>query len=286
MGMDIQRLIIFLTVLISAIVSGTLAFAQSCKVNDPDISTSYSGDCRNGLAHGNGTAKGRDTYSGPFLNGSKHGRGTYVWANGERYEGEWRNEKRTGRGTYFWPNGSRYEGEWLDGNRNGRGTMRLVAGDGGLSSYGSRGNWIDGLYVADGFWKENALVETVDERRIADQQRQAREAEERNFNALLTDGDPQKMYLAAGTLNRNGDSYKAKRVYEAIINRFPDSPFAVKASDQLSASHNADAIRSSAAKADSDARYRAYQQCKEEMDACYLRTKGKGQCYRDCNSLQ
>jgi len=41
-----------------------------CRVNDPDISGSYSGECVVGVAHGKGIAKGRDEYNGAFKNGN------------------------------------------------------------------------------------------------------------------------------------------------------------------------------------------------------------------------
>ncbi len=84
---------------------------------------------------------------------------------------------------------------------------------------------------------------------------------------------------------RNGDTSKAVELYEAIIARHVDSVWAVKASDQLDQNRREDSARESISRANSDARQRAYQQCKIEMDSCYSRTNGKGNCYRDCNSL-
>ena len=55
-----------------------------------------------------------------------------------------------------------------------------------------------------------------------------KEAEERQLRDALNNKNPQTMYLAAGSYGRNGDSYKAKQVYEAIISRFPSSSWAVK----------------------------------------------------------
>lgn len=121
-------------------------------------------------------------------------------------------------------------------------------------------------------------------------------AEYYKFQRVLDGSDPQKMYLAAGTYVRSGDEAKAKQIYEAIIERFPDSDFAVKANDQLLAGKRAgdvqkardDAAREQDRMTDQinrDARSRAYNACKEEMNACFTRTNGKGQCYRNCDSL-
>ena len=78
---------------------------SQCKVFDVDISLSYSGDCKNGIASGKGLAKGRDLYNGEFLRGQPHGIGTYEWGlesdwAGDSYKGDWVNGERTGFGMY------------------------------------------------------------------------------------------------------------------------------------------------------------------------------------------
>ncbi|MDP4290838.1 MAG: hypothetical protein Q8908_07130 [Bacteroidota bacterium] len=77
-------------------------FAQECKVLKTEISMSYQGDCKNGLAHGKGVARGQDSYEGEFRKGLPDGTGTYVWATGAMYKGEWRRGLRDGKGTYVW----------------------------------------------------------------------------------------------------------------------------------------------------------------------------------------
>jgi hypothetical protein len=72
---------------------------KGCKVLTTGLQSTYEGGCRNGLAHGKGTAKGTDTYTGNFRNGLPHGRGVYVSANGEVYDGQWTNGFRDGEGT-------------------------------------------------------------------------------------------------------------------------------------------------------------------------------------------
>lgn len=44
---------------------------------------------------------------------------------------------------------------------------------------------------------------------------------------------PQSLYLRAGKLERQGELNKAKDLYEALIERYPASEFAVKANDRL-----------------------------------------------------
>jgi hypothetical protein len=71
-----------------------------CRVMIPALQGSYHGGCKNGLAHGKGTATGTDTYSGSFKNGFPHGKGTYTWARGNTYHGDWSMGMRDGVGTF------------------------------------------------------------------------------------------------------------------------------------------------------------------------------------------
>lgn len=148
---------------------------------------------------------------------------------------------------------------------------------------------------------KSEICKPEDERRKAESERQAAENErKRAWNAELNSNDPQAMYLKAGTYMRNGDASKGTEIYEAIIRRFPSSEWAVKASDQLSAKQRDDAekqradaareraesMRDSINSANREASWRAYEQCKIEMNSCYSRTNGKGNCYRDCDRLR
>ncbi len=76
----------------------TRAQEQSCRVLLPNISGTYSGDCKNGLADGRGTAQGVDKYYGQFDKGLPEGKGTYTWADGSYYEGQWKQGMREGKG--------------------------------------------------------------------------------------------------------------------------------------------------------------------------------------------
>src|SRR6185369_16790496 len=48
-----------------------------------------------------------------------------------------------------------------------------------------------------------------------------------------TPDSPQNLYLQAGKEERSGSVAKAREIYENIIDRFPESEFAVKANDRL-----------------------------------------------------
>ncbi|MBI5011167.1 MAG: hypothetical protein HZB98_16265 [Bacteroidia bacterium] len=69
----------------------------------PEISATYIGECKNGLAHGKGTATGTDRYEGQFNKGLPHGKGTYSWSTGTTYIGEWSKGLRDGEGQMIYP---------------------------------------------------------------------------------------------------------------------------------------------------------------------------------------
>ncbi|MEN8229313.1 MAG: hypothetical protein ABFS38_14235 [Bacteroidota bacterium] len=84
--------------------SGSIIYAQNeCKVLIPEISGSYTGGCKKGLAHGKGSAVGIDSYEGRFSKGFPNGSGTYRWADGAVYEGEWSKGVRDGKGSMSYP---------------------------------------------------------------------------------------------------------------------------------------------------------------------------------------
>lgn len=124
-----------------------------------------------------------------------------------------------------------------------------------------------------------------EQRRLAEAEAAKRQAaEERAMNVVLNAKDPQVMYLAAGKLERNGESYKARQVYERIVDRFPSSTWAVKANDQLLQNRRVNEVNSISQRANSEAGERAYKACQIEMDSCYSR--GGRDCYRNCKDLR
>jgi hypothetical protein len=116
-----------------ALLAPLLAFAQDCRVLDPELQASYSGPCKDGLAEGVGVARGTAAYEGGFRAGRKHGHGVKTWENGDRYEGGFVDDRKEGRGKYTWGRGpwagESYEGEYLADKRHGEGTYRWPTGD-------------------------------------------------------------------------------------------------------------------------------------------------------------
>jgi hypothetical protein len=143
----------------------------------------------------------------------------------------------------------------------------------------------DNKLAADKREREAREAREAEQRRLADAEAaKRRDAEERAMNAALQAKDPQAMYLAAGKYEREGESYRARQVYERLIERFPSSTWAVKANDQLLQNRRVDAVNSATQRASSEAGDRAYKACRIEMDTCYSHN-GKN-CYRNCDGLR
>jgi len=104
--------------------SGTVIYAQNdCKVLMPEISGSYTGKCKNGLAHGKGLAVGTDTYEGRFSKGLPNGSGKYTWEDGRIYEGDWSKGVRNGKGSMIYPTDGKdsiVAGIWKDDEYKGK----------------------------------------------------------------------------------------------------------------------------------------------------------------------
>lgn len=77
----------------------------ACEVKLEAISGQYEGDCKKGLAHGEGEASGVDSYKGEFKKGLPHGAGTYRWSNGDVYEGAFKGGQKDGEGKLVHANG-------------------------------------------------------------------------------------------------------------------------------------------------------------------------------------
>jgi len=93
---------------------------------DPKGKTHYEGGMRAGKMHGQGTATLPDgqTISGVFNDGIVEGQVIYTSSNGMHYEGRWSNGAPEGEGTATWPSGIIYSGNWHGGKESGVGTMK------------------------------------------------------------------------------------------------------------------------------------------------------------------
>lgn len=74
---------------------------QSCKVLMANLEGEYRGECKKGLADGEGSALGKHIYEGKFKKGYPHGQGKYIWAGDDYYEGSFKKGKRSGYGKHY-----------------------------------------------------------------------------------------------------------------------------------------------------------------------------------------
>ncbi|MDA8873861.1 hypothetical protein N9J12_08585 [Alphaproteobacteria bacterium] len=138
----------------------------NCQVWNPTLKTDetalWSGECRNGKAHGEGVTTWKWREDGEFVtrlvegerkdgrqvgkvkikfenghtyfgslnaNGLQHdGQGNLTYANGGKYVGEFSNGVKHGQGNLTYANGEKYVGEWKDNKRDGEGALTLASG--------------------------------------------------------------------------------------------------------------------------------------------------------------
>jgi len=121
---SVLKTLIFTFTLFS--LSSLQAFSQNeptCQVLLPEISGTYKGGCKDGLADGKGSAKGQDSYSGYFKNGLPEGNGKYTYENGNVFSGSWSKGVKDGQGEFiYYINGTKYfqKGFWKNGDFIGK----------------------------------------------------------------------------------------------------------------------------------------------------------------------
>jgi hypothetical protein len=115
---------------------GSVVYGQQsdCVVKLPRLAGYYKGECKKGMAHGEGVAQGIDRYEGHFFKGLPDGKGIYTWQDGAYYDGDWKEGMRNGTGKYV-KGDSVLTGYWKQDNYKGKkpaslyriGTNRNVA---------------------------------------------------------------------------------------------------------------------------------------------------------------
>ena len=102
--------------LLSACAYSGLIASSECRVLSESLAGQYEGECRRGLAHGQGIAQGVDRYEGSFRRGLPHGLGEYHFAGGDIYNGYWKRGLKHGIGTFYDAQlDSLYHGQWEQG---------------------------------------------------------------------------------------------------------------------------------------------------------------------------
>lgn len=96
----VKKTVIIVFIAVSSFFTTPLVAQSECKVLLPGLAGTYTGECKKGLADGDGVAIGTDSYRGSFRKGLPDGEGTYTWATGEVYRGQWKKGLREGQGTF------------------------------------------------------------------------------------------------------------------------------------------------------------------------------------------
>ncbi|MEP5612945.1 MAG: hypothetical protein ABJP45_11880 [Cyclobacteriaceae bacterium] len=71
---------------------------EDCKAFIDVYVAQYEGECKKGLADGDGKTIGKDYYVGQFKKGKPHGDGKFTWENGNFYDGKWKKGLKNGLG--------------------------------------------------------------------------------------------------------------------------------------------------------------------------------------------
>lgn len=88
---------------------------SNCKVEMEGLEAEYKGECKKGLAHGEGVASGtRGKYTGSFSKGFADGKGGLIYADGSVYDGDWDKGEREGYGVLTKAGGEELKGYWKD----------------------------------------------------------------------------------------------------------------------------------------------------------------------------
>ena len=95
------------SLLIVLLIVPFFAYSQDdCKVLLADLDSTYIGECKNGLAHGQGEAWGEFHYTGKFVKGLPHGKGKAEYPDGKSYDGSWKKGLRDGKGILSYKEGN------------------------------------------------------------------------------------------------------------------------------------------------------------------------------------
>ena len=218
--------------------------SNGCKVLNryPTIQLTFtwSGKCSDGYADGHGVIKWvfKDTnkffsnHESDFVRGKSNGKGTDTFIK-SHFEGDFVEGKRNGKGTLTYRDGGHYEGDWVDDQKangieyNADGTvLRRVHNEVNLKQQTTTSESV----VA------SAPQATTPPRQV---QEPLSPEEQTRYEKVLTTGRPAQIYALAvkmGSQNRND---LAEKLFQALIDRFPDDAFAVKAIDKMEATQKA-----------------------------------------------
>lgn len=117
-----MKQVLLLTLLFTITINIVSAQEADCKVLLDSLKGTYTGECKNGKANGQGKAVGINSYDGEFKNGLPEGKGKYTWSNGNYYYGSWKKGQKDGKGElHHFENGKEtlVTGYWKKDNYRG-----------------------------------------------------------------------------------------------------------------------------------------------------------------------
>jgi hypothetical protein len=218
------------------------------------------GELKEGYFEGAGTISMPDkgVCEGTFRRGRLEGPTHCTFKNGAKYDGEFKAGQINGKGRYVEPNGDYYDGEYSATGRNGHITGREHRGaaickldgeyrmdrfyygdiscDDGSTVKGyftnnrlSRGALIlkDGTRQEGDFDMQGHLVRSYSVVAPLTPEEQAR------FDNTLANGKPAQIYFLAGQMARQGHTEESDRLYQKLVDDYPDDVYTAKAIDRL-----------------------------------------------------
>lgn len=168
---------------------------------------------------------------GNFVDEQLDGRGEEIDADGTWRGGTFKADQLEGQGFEIGTeNGEQYllEGDFVAGEPDGMVTMTYGDGD------SQRIMWVDGQVAATG--TRVAAGEVPEDAPYKSPAQMAAEADAAFEASLAQAANAGVLFAQADELTERGDSARARRVFRALITRFPDSPLAARAADRLSGS--------------------------------------------------
>lgn len=222
--------------------------------------------------------KNNDKYEGDFENDKRTGNGVLVLNNGDRYEGLFVDGKKTGKGRMLYKNGDYCDGTFINdefSSGHGRMSANSISGpfegeylNGTIQNGFSKGAWFKGgasvtsCSSYDGCKIKVKLEPLINKAASSYRCEEAKKlngqlnpsdsifnfescVDDRSYYNAINNKDPQKMYIAAGKYESNGERSRAKKIYLSIMDRFPKHALAIKSTDRLTALRDVEAVEDS-----------------------------------------
>lgn len=279
-----------------------IPFSATCMKNGKTVSGYNFSECDNYINYlPNSCTTG--SYRGQCKNGIPDGVGVRAWKDGDGIvdfigvSGQYKNGKLSGYGTYSiirrcgafgCSGGSSTYHAWYSNDVE---QFRCDGGpDGCIKKKDAEPLFLKAEQLAKNFKCEEALKydregQSKDgQKHDSDYTNGARISfsscvAERTLNSHLASKNPQSMYLAAGQYERDGNTYYAKKVYNSLIHKFPNSQWSIKANDRLLN------IKSDSDASNRQSEFESNRRYEREKDAQSCRNR-KSSCWSSCSDIK